>query len=542
MPVNTIIKMRRGTASQWASANPVLGAGEMGFESDTRKFKFGNGITNWAAMPYASAGGVEAGGFFVSETAPVGANVGDIWYNISDTGTEAGKSFIWYEGYWVELNPGTLGPQGSTGATGPANTLTVGTVTTLAAGELATVEITGTAPNQTVNFGIPTGADGATGATGIVTSATEPANTEVLWVDTNTDATVESTLTGGTAGYTALSAGTAGLTYQPVSHNYIINGAFDVWQRGTAVTFTGNANDYLADRLALTQAWNTSTYSQQTFTPGAAPVSGYEGEYFARVAVTTASNALSYSQIDQRVEDVRILAGQTVTFSYWAKADSAKSVTVELQQRFGSGGSASVNTFIAKPTLTTSWARYTHTFTVPSVSGKTIESGSLASFRIWLSAGSTYDTRTDTLGEQNITFDIWGVQLEAGSVATPFKRNAPSLQGELAACQRYYYKLTDDTINPIMMGSAQSNTKIAGVVNFPVQMRSKPTFEIDTGGNYYSFYTNDSGDVFTTLNLDIANKTMAVLNATSGISTTTGFAGYVRTVNTAAYIAFSSEL
>jgi hypothetical protein len=154
MPVNNTIKMRRGTASQWQSANSVLSAGEMGFESDTRKFKFGDGTSAWNIMPYASAGGVESGGFFVAEAAPVGANVGDIWYNISDTGTEGGKSFIYYEGYWVELNPGTLGPQGSTGATGPANTLTVGTVTTLAAGELATIDITGTAPNQTVNLSV----------------------------------------------------------------------------------------------------------------------------------------------------------------------------------------------------------------------------------------------------------------------------------------------------------------------------------------------------------------------------------------------------
>ena len=166
MPAQTIIKLRRGTAAQWASANPVLAAGEVGFETDSRKFKFGDGVATWNVTPYSVAGGLEGGGFFVSDTPPVGVNVGDIWYNSSDTGAEAGKSFIYYDGYWVELNPGTLGPQGSTGATGPANTLTVGTVSTLAAGELATVEITGTAPNQTVNFGVPQGQDGSIGADG----------------------------------------------------------------------------------------------------------------------------------------------------------------------------------------------------------------------------------------------------------------------------------------------------------------------------------------------------------------------------------------
>lgn len=52
MPVITAIKHRRGTAAQWTSANPVLGAGEMGVETDTQKFKFGNGTTAWVSLGY----------------------------------------------------------------------------------------------------------------------------------------------------------------------------------------------------------------------------------------------------------------------------------------------------------------------------------------------------------------------------------------------------------------------------------------------------------------------------------------------------------
>ena len=59
MPAQTVIKLRRGTASQWTSANPVLAAGEMGVETDTNKFKFGNGSTAWTSLAYgvASASG-----------------------------------------------------------------------------------------------------------------------------------------------------------------------------------------------------------------------------------------------------------------------------------------------------------------------------------------------------------------------------------------------------------------------------------------------------------------------------------------------------
>jgi hypothetical protein len=59
MPAQTVIKLRRGTASQWTTANPVLGAGEMGVETDTNKFKFGDGATAWTSLAYgvASASG-----------------------------------------------------------------------------------------------------------------------------------------------------------------------------------------------------------------------------------------------------------------------------------------------------------------------------------------------------------------------------------------------------------------------------------------------------------------------------------------------------
>ena len=165
MPAIQTIKFRRGTATQWSTTNPVLSAGEMGVETDTRKFKFGNGSTQWNSIPYASAGGSTGGGFFVSETAPVGANIGDIWYCSDSTGDLAGRSFIRYDGYWVELNPGTLGPKGTDGDDGAAATIAVGTVTTGAEGSSATVTNTGTSSAAVFAFSIPQGATGATGPT-----------------------------------------------------------------------------------------------------------------------------------------------------------------------------------------------------------------------------------------------------------------------------------------------------------------------------------------------------------------------------------------
>jgi len=58
MAVVTQIQVRRGTASQWTSANPTLAAGEWGFETDTGKVKIGDGTTAWNSEPYIGAGDV----------------------------------------------------------------------------------------------------------------------------------------------------------------------------------------------------------------------------------------------------------------------------------------------------------------------------------------------------------------------------------------------------------------------------------------------------------------------------------------------------
>jgi len=263
--------------------------------------------------------------------------------------------------------------------------------------------------------------------------------------------------------------------YGQAGKNKFINGNFGIWQRGTTLGPTVALNQYLADRWLLASGGDTVTYSQQSFTAGSAPISNYESQYFARVATTFAAGASNFVQFLQRVEDVRTI-NNTMTISYYAKADAAKSIAIELSQNFGSGGSSTVLTFIAKQALTTSWARYSTTFTIPSFTGKTIGANSYADFRFWLSAGSNFDARTGSLGQQNITFDIWGVQVEYGSKATPFQTaSGGSPQAELAMCQRYYQRIT-----PTASGQNYGVGYVAAnagslLIGFPVEMRTRPT-------------------------------------------------------------------
>lgn len=81
--LNVTLLLRSGTAAEWSSANPVLNKSEMGVESDTRKFKFGDGTTAWNELAYANGGQV-----VVRDAAPATSDsdfdIGTIWLNTAN--------------------------------------------------------------------------------------------------------------------------------------------------------------------------------------------------------------------------------------------------------------------------------------------------------------------------------------------------------------------------------------------------------------------------------------------------------------------------
>jgi hypothetical protein len=283
------------------------------------------------------------------------------------------------------------------------------------------------------------------------------------------------------------SSTSTGLRYQAnfaAGKNKIINGDFLINQRSFTSSTTNGA--YGFDRWYFTAVDGTVTYSTQLFTPGAAPVSGYEGTNFARIVSTGQTLSTAQSRFRQQIEDVRTFAGQTVTMSFWAKAASGTpNITAAFGQSFGSGGSASVFGNATKQAITTSWVRYSFALTIPSISGKTIGTSSSLGVSIWTSAGTDLNSFTDSLGIQTNTIDIWGIQLEAGSVATSFQTATGTIQGELAACQRYYYRWSlanggsgASYLCPVF---AYSTTVAYGQINYPVTMRITPTV-VETSG------------------------------------------------------------
>jgi hypothetical protein len=259
--------------------------------------------------------------------------------------------------------------------------------------------------------------------------------------------------------------------------NKIINGDFFVNQR--AFTSTTADQTYIFDRYRTRTVDGTVTFSAQTFTPGTAPVAGYEGKNYLRIVTSGQTLTSAITNLQQLIESVTTLAGQTATVSFWAKANTGTpKMSVEFTQNFGSGGSALLNTYAGQVTLSTSWARYSVTVSVPSINGKTIGTSDCLELKLFVSAGSDFNSRTGSLGIQTNTFDLWGVQVEAGSVSTAFQTATGTIQGELAACQRYYYRNAPIGNAFSWVGQGWANNTLTSALiglQMPVPMRTTPT-------------------------------------------------------------------
>lgn len=317
--------------------------------------------------------------------------------------------------------------------------------------------------------------------------------------------------------------------------NRVINGEFDIWQRG-AGPFTGNGAT-TADLWRLLVVGSTHSVTRQAFALGNT-IPGYEPEFYLRSTVTSVAGAGNRADLVQRCEDVRTFAGQQVTLSFWAKADAAKNIAVELTQVFGTGGSPS--TFTSTPgglvALSTSWQRHSIAVALPSIAGKTIGTGAddYIGIGFWFDAGSTYTTRTSSLGQQSGTFDLWGVQLEPGPVASEF---VPRPIGDsLAKCQRYFVRWAGATPTNLLGGGLEGTNAAMMTGQLPVTMRAAPTFASSNVQHYSA--TGGAAAITLSQNRSTPNTIALAISAT-------GTAGQASTlfVNTGnGYIEFSAEL
>jgi len=296
----------------------------------------------------------------------------------------------------------------------------------------------------------------------------------------------------------------------PVSgfKNKIINGNFDFWQRGTSGNFTGSGT-FFADRWRTSTNSNGATsmtgatYQQLLFDNGQTDVPGNPAFYVQfNGYFTTNVTSTTDVRLVQQIEDVRTFAGQQVTLSFWAKASANRTIGLGYAQDFGTGTNSPSTAVFAKidntaVSLTTSWQRFSRTFTLPSISGKTIGNGANSSSVIILfsvQAGSESTSSPEVTGSAT-NVQIAQVQLEQGPVATTFEQRPQ--QTELALCQRYFSKSYNHGVAPgtntengmlrFVAGGVAGTQNAGGTLTAPVAMRAEPTWTIfrqdGTGGS-----------------------------------------------------------
>ncbi|MCX9024605.1 MAG: hypothetical protein OIN85_00750 [Candidatus Methanoperedens sp.] len=256
--------------------------------------------------------------------------------------------------------------------------------------------------------------------------------------------------------------------------NYVINGNFDFWQRNTSFT-TPSSGAYTADRFTLGYdgSIGTFTVSQQAFTLGQTNVPN-EPAYFYRWNQTAAGSGSTTRNVEHRIESVKTLAGKQVTLTFYAKADTARTVGTYFIQYFGTGGSPSSATLTTQQNfnLTTSWQLFTYTVALPSISGKTLGTNGNDSLQV------IWELPVNT----TMTIDLAQIMVNEGSVAAPwaYASGGSSLfyESELGLCQRFcqvFGKAPDQTNNAYGSGFAATTTSSIHYMKFHRTMRANPT-------------------------------------------------------------------
>ena len=361
------------------------------------------------------------------------------------------------------------------------------------------------------------------------------------------------------------------------TRNLIINGAMQVAQRGSSSTIDGYGSiDRFRSNLAGCD--ENPTQSQSDVASGTTPYTlGFRKAFkFTNGNQTSGAGTTDCVAILHRIEAQDIASSgwnytdsnSKITLSFWCKSSVA-------QNFFGffrtQDGTAQLNAFETGSLTADTWTKVTKTITGDSNlqfdsnndTGLDIEftmfRGTDRTGTLTLNQWAAYNTNvrvpdmTSTWYTTNdATFEITGVQLEVGSVATDFEHR--SFAEELALCQRYYYLHAAGT----GMGGNSGETTISEnatmyasnnmfcSIKFPTQMRAKPTLEVVTGSNYYiSFSDGSSRGNFTGSGTALNSATsfnMAAINNSDTGSSSSGYTAIWRTSNAAAKIAFTAEL
>ena len=307
--------------------------------------------------------------------------------------------------------------------------------------------------------------------------------------------------------------------------NIIINGAMNVAQRATSATGVGASNAYFTvDRMYML----ASTAGRLTMTQTADGPSGFAN--CIKLDCTTADTSigageyfvLGYHMEGQDLQQLKkgTSDAETVTVSFYVKGNASATYTCEFRDV------ENTRNISQEFSVTTSWNRISLTFDGDTVGALSDDTTGRMYLYFWLHAGSTYaggthtsnawhttnanrmsDSQTSIVDSTDRTFFITGVQMEVGSVATPFEHR--SYGEELALCKRYY---NDTGVFPAyLLGRSISTGTPLQTYFFEVEMRATPTVTDDGNWTTGTGFQDD-------INYNVISSKFVRLTGTENIS------------------------
>jgi hypothetical protein len=342
--------------------------------------------------------------------------------------------------------------------------------------------------------------------------------------------------------------------------NRLINGQMQIAQRGAGPTNNTQSTGLNYDTVDRWGYWanfnNQFTTAQSTTAPA-----GFSYSSLITSLAATSQGSATYATYSQRIEGYNIADlnwgssnAKPVTVSFWIRSSLTGTFSAYV---FNSGYAYCFPFTFSIPSANT-WVQITQTIIGPTSGTWLTTNGIGLEFGITLLNGTSYQAASgawtttpyaigvsgsvNLLSTNGATMNITGVQLEAGSTASPFEYRQYGT--ELALCQRYYYRFKAvDSSTMFGSGLSYSGTAAIGVIKFPVSMRTNPT-ALEQSGSASDYRIQVTGGVFNCTSVPTFDSgcydTASVNFPTSGMSGGQGI--LLRALTSNAYLGWSAEL
>jgi len=343
--------------------------------------------------------------------------------------------------------------------------------------------------------------------------------------------------------------------------NIVINGAMQVNQRGT--TDAANGNGFPVDRFKCTVA-ALDQFVVALSQDSSAPV-GFANSL--EIEVTTIEDALATNEtfvLETRIESQDLLQVQkgtatakTMSLTFYVKSSVTGNYALQALDHDNNRSVA----FLYAISVADTWEKKSILIPADTTGAFADDNGKGLALLWYLAAGTNFTSGTlqsawagttnanlaaghnvNIMSNTDNNWFLTGVQLEVGSVATPFEHR--SFGEELALCQRYFQVAqsgTNAAISPICNGWQQSSSDTRGILKFSA-MRVAPTIAQNTAANYFLFERNGASDLLTELSVAYSTPTSCLIYDDNTSSGTAGHGGGIYTNNASAYLHLLSEL